>query len=102
MLRLARGISAFAGDARATLSGTAMDRAPPPPPPPLATIQETNFGGSSTNLVGPPRKRSLAQMTREALPRMDNYRNLMSVAAVQRPTIGELYEGVEEEKVSTG
>jgi hypothetical protein len=74
-------------------------RGPPPPPPPLASIQETSFADASNDTVGPRRKRSLAQMTREALPRMDNYRNLMSVAAVQRPTIGELYEGVEEEKV---
>ncbi|XP_059486469.1 bumetanide-sensitive sodium-(potassium)-chloride cotransporter-like isoform X2 [Neocloeon triangulifer] len=67
-----------------------------PPPPPLV-MQETSFANGNANTVT-PRKRSLAQMTRDVLPRIDNYRNLMSVAAVQRPTFGELYEGVEEEK----
>ncbi|CAB3385418.1 Hypothetical predicted protein [Cloeon dipterum] len=68
----------------------------PPPPPPLA-IQETSFANANGSTVM-PRKRSLAQMTREALPRMDHYRNLMSVAAVQRPTFGELYEGNDDDK----
>ncbi|GBP07676.1 Bumetanide-sensitive sodium-(potassium)-chloride cotransporter [Eumeta japonica] len=35
------------------------------------------------------RKRSLAQLTREALPRMDNYRN--SKRALKRPSLGELH-----------
>lgn len=48
--------------------------------------------------LGP--RRSLVHMTREALPRMANYRNLLSVQAAQRPTLGELHEGVKEAKVS--
>lgn len=35
------------------------------------------------------RKRSLAQLTREALPRMENYRN--SKRALKRPSLGELH-----------
>ncbi|CAH0588109.1 unnamed protein product [Chrysodeixis includens] len=35
------------------------------------------------------RKRSLAQLTREALPRLDNYRN--SKRALKRPSLGELH-----------
>ncbi|CAB3385412.1 Hypothetical predicted protein [Cloeon dipterum] len=46
--------------------------------------------------MGP--RRSLVHMTREALPRMANYRNLRSFRAAQRPTLGELHEGVKEAK----
>lgn len=35
------------------------------------------------------RKRSLAQLTREALPRMENYRN--SRRALKRPSLGEIH-----------
>lgn len=35
------------------------------------------------------RKRSLAQLTREALPRLENYRN--SKRALKRPSLGELH-----------
>ncbi|KAB0800350.1 hypothetical protein PPYR_06090 [Photinus pyralis] len=40
------------------------------------------------------RKRSLAQLTREALPRLENYRN--SKRALKRPSLGELLHGREE------
>lgn len=40
------------------------------------------------------RKRSLAQMTREALPRLDNYRN--SRRALKRPSLGELHGEIKE------
>lgn len=39
--------------------------------------------------LGGKRKRSLAQLTREALPRMENYRN--SKRALKRPSLGELH-----------
>ncbi|CAG9790969.1 unnamed protein product [Diatraea saccharalis] len=39
--------------------------------------------------AGWKRKRSLAQLTREALPRMENYRN--SKRALKRPSLGELH-----------
>lgn len=47
--------------------------------------------GSETWLhdAGWRRKRSLAQLTREALPRMENYRN--SKRALKRPSLGELH-----------
>lgn len=37
------------------------------------------------------RRRSLVQLTREALPRLENYRN--SKRALKRPSLGELHEG---------
>jgi hypothetical protein len=66
--------------------------------PDLGGIMETGFNSS---IMTSPRRRSLAQMTREAMPRLDNYKNLMSVAAAQRPTLDELYEGDDRNKVST-
>jgi len=62
-----------------------------------AASGESAPAAASTQL-GP--RRSLVHMTREALPRMANYRNLLSVQAAQRPTLGELHEGVKEAKVS--
>lgn len=46
----------------------------------------------------PKRKRSLVQLTREALPRLENYRN--SKRALKRPSLGELHGGEETIKVS--
>ena len=37
-----------------------------------------------------PRK-SLRNMTREALPRLDNYRNILSIQAAHRPSLDELH-----------
>lgn len=45
------------------------------------------------NLVVPRRKKSLVQLTREALPRLENYRN--SRRAIKRPSLGELHGGDE-------
>lgn len=45
------------------------------------------------------RKRSLAQLTREALPRMENYRN--SKRALKRPSLGELHGEMIAEEVSS-
>ncbi|KAL6255261.1 hypothetical protein P5V15_013599 [Pogonomyrmex californicus] len=36
-------------------------------------------------------KKSLRYMTREALPRLDNYRNIMSIQAAHRPSLDELH-----------
>lgn len=47
---------------------------------------------------GPKRKKSLVQLTREALPRLENYRN--SKRAVKRPSLGELHGGEDSVKVS--
>jgi hypothetical protein len=41
---------------------------------------------------------SLAHLTREALPRLDHYRN--SLRAIKRPSLGELHGESSEEKVS--
>src|SRR5665811_449311 len=35
--------------------------------------------------------KSLGQLTREALPKLDNYRDLLSIHAGQRPTLEELH-----------
>jgi hypothetical protein len=43
------------------------------------------------------RRTSLAQLTREALPRLDHYRNC--IQAIKRPSLGELYGDVGEVKV---
>ncbi|XP_074028973.1 sodium potassium chloride cotransporter [Leptinotarsa decemlineata] len=51
---------------------------------------------TSLNNQGPRRKKSFVQLTREALPRLENYRN--SRKAVKRPSLGELYEGTEFDK----
>jgi len=44
--------------------------------------------------------KSLGQLTREALPKYDNYRDLMSVHAVPRPTLDDLHNATFHEKVS--
>lgn len=36
--------------------------------------------------------KTLANFTHDALPRMDNYRNLMSIQAMQRPTLDDLHD----------
>lgn len=41
-----------------------------------------------------------SQLTREALPRMDNYRNILSVRVAQRPTLDELHNATMSNKVS--
>ncbi|KAJ8946616.1 hypothetical protein NQ318_007219 [Aromia moschata] len=46
---------------------------------------------SSSSLHVPKRKKSIVQLTREALPRLENYRN--SRRAVKRPSLGELHGG---------
>lgn len=40
------------------------------------------------------------QLTREALPRLDNYRNIMSIQAANRPTLDELHNATLPNKVS--
>lgn len=59
-----------------------------------------NNSTSSTSLHENPgrRRRSLVQLTREALPRLENYRN--SKRALKRPSLGELHEGNDFVKVS--
>ena len=43
--------------------------------------------------------KTLGQLTREVLPKYDNYRNLMSVHAGVRPTLDELHNATFHEKV---
>ncbi len=45
--------------------------------------------------------KSLRHMTREALPRLDNYRNILSIQAGHRPTLDELHNATIHEKVYT-
>lgn len=56
-----------------------------------------NVNQNVSSNQGPKRKKSLIQLTREALPRLENYRN--SRKAVKRPSLGELHEGEEINKV---
>ncbi|KAL1139744.1 hypothetical protein AAG570_006722 [Ranatra chinensis] len=44
--------------------------------------------------------KSFRHFTREALPRMDNYRNIMSIQAAHRPTLEELHNETLHGKVS--
>jgi len=46
-------------------------------------------------------KKSLRYMTREALPRLDNYRNIMSIQAAHRPSLDELHNPTLLNKVGT-
>lgn len=43
--------------------------------------------------------KSLRHLTREALPRLDNYRNILSIQAGHRPTLDELHNATIHEKV---
>lgn len=53
-----------------------------------------------TSLLGEQEtKKSLRNMTREALPRLDNYRNIMSIQAAHRPTLDELHHSTLNNKV---
>lgn len=45
--------------------------------------------------------KSFRHFTREALPRMDNYRNIMSIQAAVRPTLEELHNETEHGKTGT-
>ncbi|XP_008544301.1 bumetanide-sensitive sodium-(potassium)-chloride cotransporter isoform X1 [Microplitis demolitor] len=46
-----------------------------------------------TSLLGEQEtKKSLRHLTREALPRLDNYRNILSIQAAHRPTLDELHD----------
>lgn len=45
--------------------------------------------------------KSFRHFTREALPRLDNYRNIMSIQAAYRPTLDELHNETLHGKVST-
>lgn len=57
-----------------------------------------NQGETWLHDAGWRRKRSLAQLTREALPRMENYRS--SKRAFKRPSLGELHGDLIAEEVS--
>lgn len=48
----------------------------------------------------PNRKKSLVQLTREVLPRLENYRN--SRKAIKRPSLSELHEGEDAKEFTTG
>lgn len=47
--------------------------------------------------------KSFRHLTREALPRLDNYRNILSIQAAYRPTLDELHNAtLTVNKVTTG
>ncbi|KAG8318064.1 Solute carrier 12 [Homalodisca vitripennis] len=58
----------------------------------VADEQASGSGSGSEEDDGPGSyTRSFRQFTREALPRLDNYRNIMSIQAAYRPTLEELH-----------
>lgn len=60
----------------------------------VSTPDTDAYSVASTTCLHDPqgkRRRSLAQFTREALPRLENYRN--SKRALKRPSLGELHGG---------
>ena len=66
----------------------------------------TNSSGhpyTHTNSVSYDTKygKSFRHFTREALPRLDNYRNMMSIQAAYRPTLDELHDMTLQAKVSS-
>ncbi|KAF2899446.1 hypothetical protein ILUMI_06729 [Ignelater luminosus] len=68
---------------------------------PQDTVGELINTTSTTCLCENPgkRRRSFVQLTREALPRLENYRN--SKRALKRPSLGELLHGKEEHSKET-
>lgn len=61
-----------------------------------AIIYKVNFECNNIFLFSSHR-----HFTREALPRLDNYRNIMSIQAGTRPTLEELHNASITNKVST-
>lgn len=60
------------------------------------TYMTMNEGGQRTYAAT---KSLRHQLTREALPRLDNYRNILSIQAGHRPTLDELHNATIHEKV---
>lgn len=76
----------------------------------VSELKRTRFQVNLVDSETPPRVRldsvssddkykSFRQLTREALPRLDNYRNIMSVHVACRPTLDELHNCDLAEKV---
>lgn len=76
----------------------------------VSDLKRTRFQVNLVDCETPPRLRldsassdekykSFRQLTREALPRLDNYRNIMSVHVACRPTLDELHNCDLAEKV---
>lgn len=79
--------------------GDAADRAASPTallPSPGHTYMTVNESGASYKYTA---KSLRHQLTREALPRLDNYRNILSISAGHRPTLEELHNNTIQEKV---
>lgn len=69
-------------------------------PPPEATSPHDGLSPNQYTYVYDTRyHKSLGQLTREALPALDNYRDLLSVHAAPRPTLDELHNATYTEKV---
>lgn len=47
--------------------------------------------GRASLLAEQETRKSLKYMTREALPRLDNYRNILSIQVAHRPSLDELH-----------
>ena len=61
------------------------------------TLSDLKPTPPNSHFVPQKRKKSLVQLTREALPRLENYRN--SRRAAKRPSLGELHGGEDTVKV---
>ncbi len=53
--------------------------------------KDSHNAHNNTHTVGGSYAKSFRHFTREALPRLDNYRNMMSIQAAYRPTLDELH-----------
>lgn len=66
-----------------------------PTSPTMLLAHGTDNSGYDTRYA-----KSFRHFTREALPRLDNYRNIMSIQAAYRPTLDELHNATLHGKVS--
>lgn len=66
----------------------------------MAKVESHNALNNTHTVTGNYAK-SFRHFTREALPRLDNYRNMMSIQAAYRPTLDELHNITVQRKVRT-
>lgn len=65
----------------------------------VAAKTESHNAHNNAHSVSGNYGKSFRHFTREALPRLDNYRNMMSIQAAYRPTLDELHNITVQRKV---
>lgn len=70
------------------------------PPANRFRVHRVELAASDDDLPGTYTK-SFRHFTRDALPRLDNYRNINSIHAARRPTLDELHNATTMHKVIT-